>query len=172
MSTIFMRSALVYHGHNPAPDVHSIVIDHRGRHVVTWADVMRERREKQERILRHRRESHPTRAYRVWVAYFDQWLFGGWQAFIENFQDRHSWCSHWIDRDAHQWRRRLMEMFPLLLPLGRNERERFEDWKPAFAEQYRAGSQAGHPRGCVFLWWNGTPNGEIRYAGRPRSSLP
>ena len=52
MTTIIKRSALVYHGHNPAPDVAQVVIDpFHGRRVVTWAEVMQRRREAQRRRL-------------------------------------------------------------------------------------------------------------------------
>ncbi len=71
-------------GKNPAPDVARVEIDARGgRHVITWADVMRQRREEQARILENKLWCDPWRAYRLWVAYLDQDLMGGWHAFLD-----------------------------------------------------------------------------------------
>src|SRR6185312_2323866 len=67
--TIIKRSALVFHGHNPAPDVAEIVVDHRGRHVVTWDDVLAARRERQRRQLEDKRRVVPWRPAKLWVAY-------------------------------------------------------------------------------------------------------
>lgn len=165
MTTIITRSALVFHGHDPAPDVASIVVDHEGRHVVTWSDVMAARRERQAAILQAKRAVREVRAHRVWVAYFDQPLMGGWQAFVEDFRGRYGVWRNWIDRDRRGLIPHLMRLFPLVLRLGRDEREWFDDWKAAFAAEYRAGSHDGRPRGCAFVWWDGRD--DLRFAGRP-----
>lgn len=117
------------------------------------AEALRERREWQARRLEEKRRVDRWRAYRLWVAYFDQPLMGGWQAFIGDFRGRRG--EHWIDRDRSWLKPLLMRAYPLLLPFGRDERERFGDWKEAFARAYRRGSQDGRPRGCAYLWWNG-----------------
>lgn len=153
MSTIIHRSSLVFHGHNPPPELAYVTIEHGVRRVVTWDDVMRARRERQARRLEEkRRVPYPRRACRVWVAYFDQSFFGGWQAFVEDFRGRKG--SVWVDR-GRGLVPTLMRTFPLTLPLGRDERDRFADWKEAFAREYRRGTHHGRPRGCAFVWWDG-----------------
>lgn len=79
MGSIITRSALIAWGREPPPELHSIV---NGR-MVTWADAMDFRRERQrERLDSIRREYPAWRACRLSVAYFDMTLMGGWQAFI------------------------------------------------------------------------------------------
>lgn len=148
--TIFTRSALVFWGHNPAPDVARVEIDWRGeRRVVTWADVMHERREWQRRILERKRYVEPWRAHKLWVAYFDQNLFGGWQAFLEDFRGRNG--RRWIDRDAPGLQKTLMELFPMSLPFG-DAREQWEGWKPLFAHRFKRRMQDHKPLGVAYVW--------------------
>lgn len=147
MTAILMRSALIFHGHSVPADLHSVVIDATGsRRAVTWSDVMQRRRERQEWLLRQKRIVRQARAYKVWVAYFDQFLMGGWQAFIENGGER-----VWIDRDRRWLIEPLMRQFPLLLP-GCDDWHR---WKIEFARQLRRGEHDGRPRGVAFVWWDG-----------------
>ena len=155
LSAIIMRSALVFHGHNPAPQVHSIVVDHRGRHVVTWDDVMVRRREKQRLILERKRYVEPWRAVKLWVAYFGTGLMGGWNAFITDWRGE-GW-EIWIDRDGKGYREELMGLFPA----GRLPGD-WEDWKPAFAKAFRRRSQLRKPVGVVYLWRRGH---ELRKVG-------
>lgn len=149
--TIMTRSALVYWGHNPAPDVALVLIDDRGRHVVTWADVMRMRRERQQEQLRRKRCVVEWRAYKLWVAYFDQPLMGGWQALLEDWRGRP--YSEWIDRDRSWLRPMLMKLFPLVPDVG-TENTQWGEWKPAFAEQFERRRQDGRPLGVACLWWD------------------
>ena len=142
--TIIKRSALVFHGHNPAPDVAEIVVDHRGRHVVTWDDVLAARRERQRRQLEDKRRVVPWRPAKLWVAYFDQWLFGGWQAFVEDRRE-----SQWIDRDRKFLKCDLMKLFPCTLF------DTWEDWKPRFAQRFARRRQCGRPVGVAFVWVRG-----------------
>lgn len=147
------RKALEFYGHNPAPGVAFVCGDRPGeRRIVTWDDVMETRRKRQAVRLEHKLSHHPTRAYRVWVAYFDMTLMGGWQAFIENHRTMHGYGG-WIDRDRRQLMGPLMKAFPLVLPLG-SERDQWERWKPEFAKQYQRGRQDRRPRGCSFVWWD------------------
>lgn len=149
MSTVMTRSALVHWGHNPPPEVHSVIVDDSGRHVVTWSDVMKERRERQQRNLLRKLKSFPWRAYKLWVAYFDQTFFGGWHAFLENKDDR-----TWITPSRCSWPiPQLMDLYPLVLPTGReDDRER---WKIEFAARYRRRTHHRKPLGVTYLWWNG-----------------
>lgn len=174
MSTTIMRSALEFWGHNPAPDVARVEIDHPGgdRRVVTWADVMRERREDQAwRLANKTTVRHPWRAYRLWVAYFDQDIFGGWHAFLDDFRGdrRGRWLTRY--RDVPD---RFMRLFPAGLVLGDSPYDRLQDWLPAFAKLYRRGTHCRRPRGRVYLWWDG--RGEPRRIGdgppRPGRRLP
>jgi hypothetical protein len=155
MTTIIKRSALVFHGHNPAPDVASVVVDHTGeRRVVTWSDVMRNRRERQQRILRDKTTVRRLRAYRVYVEYFDQSLMGGWQAFIDRGDADHAW----IDRDCRWLKEPLMKLFPILL-FGD-----WHEWKVEFARRFTRGQRDGRPRGCAFVWWDGSGTATLRRA--------
>jgi hypothetical protein len=150
------RKAMEFWGKNPAPNVAAMVSDYPGHYrLITWGDVMENRRKRQaEQLLRIRAlESARQEFYRVWVAYFDQSLMGGWQAFIDSRRTFNHY-GNWIDRDRRWLKPMLMEAFPLLLPLG-SEHERWEAWKPEFAAQYSRGQQDGRPRGCCFVRWNG-----------------
>lgn len=153
MSYIMTRSALVHWGHNPPPNVAYVCGDRPGeRRIITWGDVMETRRKRQASRLELIRRTERWEAYRVWVAYFDITLMGGWQAFIDNERTRHGYGT-WIDRDRQHLRQPLMDAFPLVLPLG-SERDNWAAWKAEFAKQYQRGSQDKHPRGCAFVWWN------------------
>jgi hypothetical protein len=147
VSTIIMRSALVAWGQTPAPELHSIVQEHAGapRQVVTWSEVMERRRQHQAETLRRKRYVAPWRAFKCWVAYFDQDLFGGWHAFMENIRTR-------VDRDRPLLIRPLMKLFPLVLDLGTNGV--WSQWKIEFAKSHQRGTQHGHARGVAYLWWN------------------
>lgn len=153
MTAIITRSALVYHGHNPAPEVASVVIDYVGgpRRVVTWSDVMRQRREEQSRRLANKRHCDVARVFKLWVAFFDTQFYAGWHAFLERFHDRTWIRSSWLQEDV-------MRLFPLVLP-GVGD---WEQWMIEFSKRYRRGTQDRKPRGLAFVWWNGRD--EIRRA--------
>ena len=149
--TIISRSALVAWGRNPPPELHSIVNDPRhGRRVVTWDDVMRERREQQRLRLARKRQVCEWKPYKVWVAYFNQFLFGGWHAFIEN-RDGCTWITNARDGRLIQ---PLMDLFPMTLSLGA-EKDAWERWKIEFAKSHQRGRQCRKPRGFAVVWWNG-----------------
>jgi len=155
MVTIFTRSALVFWGHNPSPDVHSITTDPiHGRQIVTWADVMETRRERQAEILRQRRYVERWKPWRlsVWWSpgYTDAYFFGGYHA--------------WFDRPGkHEWIRygscELKQLFPLLLPFGNYDqyesRSGWQEWMEAFVKSYPASRKCGHPRGATVVWRRG-----------------
>jgi hypothetical protein len=147
--TIITRSALVAWGFNPDPDVAYVERDHHGERVVKVAEVRAARLERQRLTLDRKREVRPWRAVKLWVAYFDQTLMGGWHAFLENRDGR-----VWIDRDRKHIRERVMELLPVGLPFGDPGR-RWEDWKPAFARQFRRRSQDRKPVGVAYLWQRG-----------------
>lgn len=150
MTTIIMRSALVFHGHDPAPDVHSVEVDHYGdRRVITWTDVMQRRRERQQVILDHKRGCERTRAWRVYVAHFGNGLMGGWQAMIDRVGH-----SEWIDRDRKSLIPKLLRIFPLVLSLG-EERDQWGQWKIEFAKRFKRRTQLRQPVGVAYVWWDG-----------------
>lgn len=166
MTSIIMRSALVYHGHNPAPDVACVVHDLTGRHVVTWADVLDRRRERQRTILENKRHVTRWHAWKVWVAYYDMDLFGGWQAFIERTGSR-----SWIDRDRDWLIRPLMELFPLVLipgeqyPYNMSRTPEWDLWKQEFARCYRRRQHHRRPLGGANVWWDGQERPQLRPPG-------
>lgn len=148
-----MRSALVAWGRNPPPELHSIVDDGRNRRVVTWADIMCARRERQRKRLDAIRHTEEPRAYRLSVAYFDQDLMGGWHAFIEGIHGRTHYGT-WINRDRSWLIPGLLREFPLVLPLG-SEREQWQLWMVEFARQFERRRQHGEPVGAIAVWWDG-----------------
>jgi hypothetical protein len=150
MTAIITRSALVFHGHNPAPETAFVVCeDQGGRRVVTWADVMERRRERQQLILDHKRYVRTERIWRLSVAYFGAGLMGGWNSFVDCLDQR-----IWIDRDRKWFQPALMRLFPLLLPL-RDISDEWHNWKLEFSRQFRRRTQNGEPVGVSFIWWDG-----------------
>jgi len=150
--TIIRRSALEYWGQNPPPDLAYIVSDHRGRRVITWAEVMEARRKRQSERLHWKRHVDQWRAYKLWVAYFDQTLMGGWHAFLEDY--RGGGYRIWIDRDCTRMESPLMTLYPLLLPIG-SEGEQWQRWKPAFAATFERRRHDRRPLGVAYIWWDG-----------------
>jgi hypothetical protein len=150
LSTIITRKALIHWGGQaPASNVTYIVAeDHGPRTVVTWEDVHAARRERQRLILQRKRESKAWRAVRLSVAYFDQDLMGGWQAFLDGIDP---WDHVWIDRDGKPFIERIMEVVPLPMLFKDN----WHDWKIAFAQHYQRRRQDGKPVGVAFLWKRG-----------------
>lgn len=165
MTAIITRGWLETWGQNPAPDLAYIISDPlQGRRVVTWGEVMEDRRKRQGKTLDwKRRPPREVHAYKLWVAYFDQDLMGGWQAFIDGY--RGDWQHAWIDRDRQWLRATLMQAFPLLLPFG-EEWRRWEAWKPEFARVYQRRRQDRRPLGVAYVWWDG------RYELRPAAPPP
>lgn len=144
-TTIITRSALVFHGLDPGPEVAAVELDVAGeRHIRTWEDVMRARRERQRHRLAEKRRHPCLRAWRLYVAHFGNGLFGGYQAMIDRIGD-----SHWIDRDRKWLQPTLMQKFPLCLL---ND---WEQWKEEFAKTYRRRKQCRHPVGVALVWWDG-----------------
>jgi hypothetical protein len=140
--------------------------EHEPLRVVTWAEVIEKRRLAQREHLKRLRGGEPKeRAYKLWMAYFDMALMGGWHAFLETYGGN-AWNNHgWIDRDMQWLRPILLRAFPLLLPLG-SEHSRWEAWKPVFAEAHARRRQDRHPVGVAYVWWDGRPAGELRPAAR------
>lgn len=154
MTTIIARKGLEYwSGRKPPPDLACVASDAEGRRVVTWADVMRGRRERQRLILGRKRRFLPWRAVKLWVAYFDQPLMGGWQTFVENWRGQAG--RQWFERDAPvSLRERVLALFPLLLPFG-TAHQRWAAWRPEFARRYERRRQDGRPVGVAYLWRRG-----------------
>jgi len=148
MTAIIHRSALVFHGHNPASNVAYIIVDHPGaeRRVVTWEDVMRKRREHQDLILKRRRHVESWRAIRLSVSFFDMNLMGGWQAFLDGI-DYHQHV--WIDRDMKYATDAIMRLFPMGLF------DSWHEWKKEFAHRFKRRMQDKRPVGVAFLWQRG-----------------
>ena len=115
----------------------------------------RERRERQEKRLSALRNVVVVkrRAYRVWCAYFDMPLMGGWQVMMEDFRGRDSFNHHWIDRDFHTFKPELMRLFPLVAEAG-SEACQWQQWKPAFAARFERRRQDGEPLGVAYIWWD------------------
>jgi hypothetical protein len=142
------RKAMERWGHGPAPDVaYCLIHADRRREMVTWAGVMAARRAEQSRRLETKRYARQWRACRLWVAYFDQNLMGGWHAFLDDW--RGDSFRVWIRAD--HLKRSVIDLFPLVEG-GLDEWWR---WMPAFAEEFERRRQAGRPVGVAFVWWNG-----------------
>jgi hypothetical protein len=115
---------------------------------ITWADVMKRRCERQRR----KRQSPLWRPWKLWVAYFDQPLMGGWHTFLEDWRGRDS--RVWIDRDRRHIRKSLMGLFPLILPLE-DEDSDWRRWQVEFARTYQRRTQHGRPLGVAHVRWDG-----------------
>jgi hypothetical protein len=124
---------------------------------VTWSQVMENRRRRQAEILRRKRHVEEWRAVKLWVAYFDQSLMGGWHAFLDGI----SRWRVWIDRDRPWCRKALMDLFPVVEPGLFDEESYFphcplwERWKVEFAMRYRRRTQDRRPVGVAYLWRRG-----------------
>lgn len=134
---LMTRSAMVFHGLNPAPDVAAVV----DRKIVMWADVMRRRRERNASNLERKRWVETDQAFKLWVAYFDQFPFGGRHAFLENRDER-----IWIDRDLAWSKQPLMGQFPLVLT------DDWDLWKIEFARQFQRRKMFRQPVGVAYIW--------------------
>ncbi len=153
MNSLFTRSAVEYWSGRPAPpDLAYVEIDHRGKRVITWAQIHAARRERQARRMALIRDSHPERAYRICVSYFDQWIMGGWQVMMDDWRGPD--YAVWIDRDRKWFHSELMNCFPVILPIG-SEESRWRQWKEAFAVQYRRRQFCRRPQGVAYIWWDG-----------------
>lgn len=154
MMSIITRKFFESMGQNPPKELAYVVSDFRGRRMVTWAEVIETRRRNQVECLERKREwgQYPWRAHRLSVAYFNQTFFGGWHAFLEDYRG----TDHriWIEKEGESLFKPLMEIFPLILPLG-SEHEQWEQWKVSFAEQFERRRQDGRPLGVAYIWWNG-----------------
>lgn len=149
--TIITASAAAFWGRPLPAGVACVERDHRGERAVTYAELGREKRERQARRLAAKREVRAWRAVRLWVAYFDQSLMGGWHAFVEGLD----LPRVWVDRDRRHWEETLTRLYPVTLFAG------WEDWKEAFARAHRAGTQDRRPLGMAYLWHRA---GELRRA--------
>lgn len=170
-NTIIHRGALMpggilYRPDRIVPDDLAYVLSNGaigGRRVVTWAEVIEERRKQQASRLIQKRYVKEWRPYKIWVAYYAQFLMGGWHAFIENRYGR-----EWIDRDREWLRPRLMDLFPLVLRLKSSQdsfgydEDDFHRWKIEFAKQFKRRSQCRRPVGVAYIWWNGCPTENLR----------
>ncbi len=157
MTTTFTRKAIVRWGRVALPpEIAYGVRDAPGVDVrmVTWDEVMEDRRKRQREILRLKRQGQPERrAYRLIVRYFDQYWYSGWQTYLDGVND----CQ-WVDKHGKHLRGPIMEAFPVLEPtLFETECEygRWERWKIEFAEQYKRREQDGRPVGVAYVWWDG-----------------
>lgn len=158
MNSVISRKALISWrsrlGHDTTlPADLAAIVDGRK---VTLAEVMEHRRKRQAEILERKRHSWPIphSAWKVWVAYYDMPLMGGWQCMIEHYRPGYNLGSAWIDRDRRYLKPVLMREFPLILPLG-SEYEQWEAWKIAFATQYKRRTQDRKPLGVSYVWWDG-----------------
>ena len=111
--------------------------------------VKKKKKKQEHRLKIIRKNFYRSHLYRINVSYFDQFLFGGWQAYIENIHE-----SIWIDRDRGHLIPILMKLFPLLLPIG-DRKEQWHFWKIEFARRYRKRKHHGEPVGVAYIWWDG-----------------
>lgn len=165
MASLTTRSALVAWGcTNIRPDLAYVVSDERGdRRVVTWAEVIEARRERQKRHLELIRQTIPRRAYRFSVRYFDMPLMGGWQSALDDWRG-HSYGT-WPDRDLRWFKPMIMSAIPLgLLPLG-SEGDQWAAWKIEFAHRFKRRIKDRRPMGVAYIWWRGGSNDQPELIG-------
>ncbi len=157
MTTIMSRSAMVFWGKDPSPEVAYITRPHVGVRwqVVTWDEVMDVKRKRQAKILEHKRDpGRQRRPWMVWVFYNYTFIYGGWHCYLTRYDERGTWLS----RPSQE----LMRLFPLVLPLG-EIRDQWHNWKVEFARQYKRRMHHGQPEGMTPVWWDGW-HGEIELA--------
>jgi hypothetical protein len=163
------RSALVFWGHNPAPNVARVIINHKGRRVITWEEIIAARRKLQAERLKRIRSVNRWLPYKLWVAYFNQTFYGGWHTFLENRDSR-----YWLNQGGgHLFFWSLMKLFPVCLPLGepwsRIEQER---WMIAFAHEFKRRTQDRKPLGVAIVWWDGHCDPRRDSPAKQRTSPP
>lgn len=152
MTAIIMRSALEFWGReNVAPDVYQVVIDDRGRRVVTYAEHMAAKRARQAEILRRIRErgDGDWQAWRLsvwWSPGLCGWIYRGYHAWLDRYDGQHEWL-----RDGSPG---LMRLFPFVLTLG-SERDQWGEWMEAFVRAFPAGRKCGRRRGATIVWRRG-----------------
>jgi hypothetical protein len=110
-----------------------------------------------ERLERKRQPAQEWRACKLWTAYFDMPLMGGWHAFLEDY--RGAGRRVWIDRDCRSIIAPLMKLFPLVLPFTGNEwdarhSDSWELWKIEFAKTFQRRRQDRKPLGVAYVKWN------------------
>ncbi len=142
MTTIITRKGLEHWSGRKVPPELALMVDGK---IVTWTEVMQNRRARQARILAAKRHFEPLRAVVLEVANYGCGLMGGWQTMLY-------WIggSCWVERDGNYYQSRLMEIFPCgLLSFS------FQTWKKEFAHLYERRRQCGQPVGVAFLWKRG-----------------
>lgn len=152
VTSIMTRSAVEFLSGKPAsPELHSVQIDARGdRRVVTWAEIMQDRRDHQAKILEWKRHVEHWEACRLsvwWSPGIGGTFFRGYHAWLSRIgEDR--WLRY---PDVALW----VRLFPLVLPLG-GERDLWAMWMTAFVNSYPAGRKCGKPRGAAIIWRRGS----------------
>lgn len=128
MVSIMDRSFAESNGLNWPKEVASIV----NGHVVTYADLLQERKERQARhlemILGFNGPSR--RAAHVWTFFVPGWLYGGWHLYLRTLKQ--DW---WLRADSinQELIFEIRRLFPCgLLPIAEN----FYEWTEAFAKAY------------------------------------
>ncbi len=148
MTAIMSRSAVEFYSGKPAPpDLHSVVIDHHGRRVVTYAEHMATKRARQAQRLERIRYTDPWRAWRLsvwWSPGLGDGIFLGYHVWLDRIGER-----EWI---RGEWPA-LYRVFPLILPF--NTPDDWDRWIDAFLTSYKVGRLNGHPRAAATVWRRG-----------------
>lgn len=147
MTAIMTRSFLA--GPNIDPDLAYVIMDHRGRRVVTWTEINKERREKQRKHLNDIRHVPVMRLTRLWVGFNPHFFFGGWFASLDNLH--HSEC---VWRRTPLMMERLMDLFPITFRYGDLD-EDFQMWCEEFSKAFPRGRYGGKKRGYAVVRWDG-----------------
>lgn len=154
LASLTTRSALIAWGRNPPPELAYLTCNERGdRRVVTWTEVIDNRRKWQaERLAIIRRGCATRHAYRFEVRYFDMPLMGGWQSALDDWRGEP--YGTWPDRDLKWFKPLIMQAIPLgLLPLG-SEGDQWAAWKIEFAHKFKRRMRDGRPMGVAYIWWD------------------
>lgn len=149
MATLITRSFIVNMGGTPPPDLAYVL---NGR-VVTWAEVMVNRRARQARELEWRRRDHRGRwrPLRLSVRYYDMFIMGGWHGYLHGAAG----FEHWLRYD--RYKAELMKLIPLLPPLL--PADDWGAWLKLFARAYQTGVADRKPCGATTVWARCTGHG-------------
>ncbi len=125
---------------------------------VTWAEVMRRRRERQaEELKRKRCDDYivEKRAVRVEVFYNPHWIYQGWHTYLTIFGEEPEWVRrNGVRESAKGNPYNLLTIFPIADPKYRlfGPVTDYEKWMPLFARLYQRGKKGGRFRGVRYCW--------------------
>lgn len=119
--------------------------------MITWDDIINERRKKQRAIMSWIRRSENFRIYAVivfWYPGINEIFFRGWHVYLKGIKESFDY------KDIHQLHSILQQKFPIVLKLYEDKREQCNFWKEEFAKRYKRKLWNGKPMGIQYVHYN------------------